>query len=137
MVRSTTLFIMSNQTIKQAGERTHKSGCLGAHDYRDCTCGAYTITQSEGLKVGQRGEYILRPAKSRARAERLGITCWVDKRKSTRSLADRTLSGLLDDFAAYELVYGLTYKGKDHETGDMPRDLASVIQGIEIAENEA
>lgn len=93
-----------------------------------------TFTQSEQLKIGERGEYIPGPITAE-RAKRLDIKCWLDKRKAQPSESDKALREFVDLSYGYKLVYGITYKGKDFDCGDMPRDLNRIIQGIDIATN--
>lgn len=91
-----------------------------------------TIERIEKAKFGTRGEYILdEKSKCRPFAEKLGITCWVEKRRSDVG----ALRGFIDLPTDYRNIYGITYNGKDHDCGDMPRDMGKVILGIAIANN--
>jgi hypothetical protein len=93
----------------------------------------WTLTQSENLKIGERGVYVFRGPNSKTRAERLGVTCWVQKTKTPITDSDKTLREFIDIPVGYKLEYGINYKGKEFVCGDCPRDLGSVIFGIEIA----
>lgn len=94
-----------------------------------------TLTQSENLKIGERGVYV---PKSNGALERrccaLGIVCWLEKRApKPMDASERTLREFVDMGERYELVYGITFEGKDYDCGDMPRDLGGVVKGIAIA----
>jgi hypothetical protein len=93
-----------------------------------------SLTQSENLKIGERGVYVFRGPKTKSRAERLGITCWVQKTKAPITDSDKALREFIDIPVGYKLEYGINYKGREFVCGDCPRDLGSVIIGIEIAE---
>ena len=84
------------------------------------------------MKIGQRGEYHVAPGISKRRCEKLGILCWYEKRKTEITSQDKALRQFIDIPVGYEAVYGITYKGKDYDCGSMPRDLGTVIKGIEI-----
>lgn len=94
-----------------------------------------TLTQAEGLRIGQRGQYL--PSNTSgifaARLMKHCITCWIDKRRKTPSESDKALREFIDLPYGYELIYGITYKGVDYDCGDIPRDLGRVVQGIDIA----
>lgn len=92
-----------------------------------------TLTQSEELKVGQRGQYQFQDSKLAAASASAGITAWIEKRKSDITADDRNLRQFVDISVGYKLVYGITFEGKDYDCGDMPRDLGRVIRGIRIA----
>ena len=81
-----------------------------------------TLTQSEHLRIGERGEYILRHDKPKARAVRLGASCWVEKRPPTKEQkeSDDALRWMIDVGPSYQLVYGFTWKGRDYDAGENP-----------------
>lgn len=93
-----------------------------------------TITQSEDLRMGERREYT--PSNpTGVFAERIakhGISVWLEKRPKTPDAYERNLRHFIALDFSYELVYGLTYKGKDYDCGSMPRDLGYVVKGIDI-----
>lgn len=93
-----------------------------------------TLTQSEQLKIGERGIYVPKSGgKLEARCIALGIICWLDKRApEPETESDRALRAFIDLGERYELVYGITYAGKDYDCGDMPRDIGGVVKGIAI-----
>lgn len=91
-----------------------------------------TLTQSEDLRIGQRGQYIPEGA-LQVRCKKLGIDCWIEKRRKKITDADKLLNGFIGIGIGYELVYGITINGKDHDVGSMPRDLSKFTRGIEIA----
>lgn len=90
------------------------------------------IRNTEYLRIGERVAWMAGVEFS-ARCQKLGVKLWVEKSRPTTTRDDRTLSGLIADFAPYALVYGIHYKGCDYAVGDMPRDLEKVVKGIEIA----
>ena len=92
-----------------------------------------TLTQSESLKIGERGPFISASEVFNIRIKKLGIVCWVEKRRKAPSGADKILREFIDIPTDYELIYGITYKGRDFDCGDFPRDLGKVIKGIEFA----
>jgi hypothetical protein len=93
-----------------------------------------TLTQSEELKIGERGVFTPQVGcKFAANCEFLNITCWVEKRKKAPTPSDNALREFIEFPTGYELVYGITYQGTDHDCGDMPRDLSKVVNGILIA----
>lgn len=93
-----------------------------------------SITQSETLKIGQRGEYIPKGI-TLSRCEKLNIKCWVEKRKHTPDEFEKNLRTFVDIPVDYRLVYGITWNGKDYDCGDVPRDMGYVIKGVAIANN--
>lgn len=97
-----------------------------------------TLTQSENLKIGQRGPYIVKPGSvCDRRCKNLGIVTWVEKRRAPVTEADRNLRQFIDIPTGYNLVYGITYKGQDFDCGDMPRDISAVTRGVEFANKVA
>lgn len=95
-----------------------------------------TITQSESLRTGERGEYAPTTDTLATLIIRLGAKCWVEKRKATITDQDRALRAFIDVPLGYTLTYGITWRGKDYDCGDMPRDIGRVLRGIEIAVEE-
>jgi hypothetical protein len=73
--------------------------------------------------------------KSFARAEKLGVKCWKEKRTHEPDEAERNLRMFIDINVCERYYYGITYKGKDYICGDLPRDIGTVLLGIEIAES--
>lgn len=94
--------------------------------------GERTLTQSEHLKAGERGEYISQSEPFNRRIAMLGITCWVSKSRVLPSESDLALRPFIST-PNYRLEYGITFEGKDYGCGDMPRDLGKVVRGIAIA----
>lgn len=91
-----------------------------------------TLTQSESLRIGERGEFIGGPSFTE-RCNAVGVKCWVEKKKYRTDDCLRNLRTFISLPGDYKLVYGITYEGKDYECGDMPRDLGKVVRGIAIA----
>jgi hypothetical protein len=95
-----------------------------------------TLTQSETLRVGERGPFIPDPVKFKkliTRAKVVGFTVWVEKRKTEITEADKTLRLFIDLPRGYKIVYGITWKGRDYEAGDSPRDLSVFTRGMTAA----
>jgi len=92
----------------------------------------HTLTQSESLKVGARGEYKGGPEFT-ARCEAIGVSLWVEKRPAKPDAFTRNLRTFVSLSGDYKLVYGISFRGADYDCGDMPRDLGKVVRGIEIA----
>jgi hypothetical protein len=92
----------------------------------------HTLTQSENLKVGARGDYKSGPEFT-ARCEAIGVSLWVEKRPAKPDAFTRNLRTFVSLPGDYKLVYGISFQGADYDCGDMPRDLGKVLRGIEIA----
>ena len=87
-------------------------------------------------KFISRDTYTLSPGtKSSARAKKLGVTCWKEKRTHEPDEAERNLRMFIDINVSERYYYGINYKSKDYVCGDLPRDIGTVLLGIEIAES--
>jgi hypothetical protein len=86
-------------------------------------------------QIISRDSYIpSKTTKSFARAKKLGVSCWKEKRTHEPDEAERNLMTFIDVNVCERYYYGITYKGKDYICGDLPRDIGTVLLGIEIAE---
>lgn len=93
-----------------------------------------TLEGMQRAKIGTREKYLLSTkAVCRPIADKLGIKCWVEKRRKEADEFEKNLRTFIDIPTGYITIYGITYKGADFDCGDMPRDLGKVIQGIGIA----
>lgn len=99
---------------------------------------AQTLTQSETLRIGERGRFTPKPGGVvESHCSKLGISLWVEKRKKEPTEFEKNLRTFIAIPMGYELVYGISYKGVDHVCGNAPRDLRGVVNGIAIASGVA
>lgn len=86
-------------------------------------------------KVVSRTPYVFTTTSKTARiCEKYGISCWIEKREEEMTEQKKVLNQFVDLDLNVRYYYGVTYKGKDYSWDGWPRDMHSVVKGIQIAE---